>query len=49
MSQNIEEKKKKLHEELGRLSYEITVMREEQNEKAKRANEIGEELKKLNG
>ncbi len=42
-------KRATLERELGRLTYEMAVLREEQNEKAQRCNEIGGLLKGLNG
>ncbi len=41
--------KAKLEQELGRLTFEIAKLKEQVNEKAKRSNEIGQELDKLNG
>lgn len=43
-----EEKKAKLEQELGRLTYEIAILREELNQKVQRSNEIGTELRRLN-
>lgn len=40
---------KKLHTELGKLTFEIAELRGELNEKAVRSNEIGGLLKELNG
>jgi peptidoglycan hydrolase CwlO-like protein len=42
-------KVKKLHEELGKLTYEIASLKEQINKKAKRSNEIGQALEKFNG
>ncbi|KKN58275.1 hypothetical protein LCGC14_0553550 [marine sediment metagenome] len=42
-------KRAKLEQELGRLTFEMAELREEQNKRAKRSNEIGGLLKGLNG
>jgi len=47
-NENIE-KKKKLHEELGVLTYEIAKLKAELNKKAQRSNQIAQELEELNG
>ena len=44
-----EEKKKTLHEELGKLTFEMAKLRSELESRAKRSNEIGEALKELDG
>ncbi len=41
--------KAKLEQELGRLTFEIAKLKEQLNEKAKKSNEIGQELDRLNG
>lgn len=41
------EKVRSLHTELGELTYEMAKLREQLNQKAKRSNEIGQELEKL--
>jgi len=49
MAEDNEIKKAKLHEELGKLTYEIAKLKEIVNKKALRSNEIGQELERLNG
>ena len=42
-----EQKKAKLQQELGKLTFEMAKLKESWEEKAKRSNEIGLELDKL--
>lgn len=47
-NENIE-KKKKLHEKLGELTYEIAKLKTELNKKVQHSNQIAQELEELDG